>query len=274
VLKYTNLDRNENIMSNLPLIADQPLASHKRAVVIGASSGIGAALVIVLARAGYHVAAVARREAKLSELCDNVNRSAPDGVRAVYYAHNVTDFEETPELFQRIVSDLGGLDLVVYVAGAQPPMAVDEYSFKKDQAMVEVNLIGAAAWLTLAALRFERAGEGHIVGISSIAAVRGRRLNPGYNASKAGFDTYLEALRNRLTRYGIAVTTIRPGFVDTQKLENAGKTFWVISPDSAAEQIYKAVRRRKQIVYVPGRWRWVALIIRHIPSFIFRRMNM
>jgi short-subunit dehydrogenase len=80
-------------------------------------------------------------------------------------------------------------------------------------------------------------------------------------------------LRNRLSRYGVNVTTIKPGFVDTVMLKNAPKTFWVISPEKAATAIYGAIRAKKQVVYVPARWWLVSFIIRHIPSIIFRRLN-
>lgn len=250
-----------------------PLESRRCAIVVGASSGIGAALVNELTSDGFYVAAVARREDKLSELCNKINASIGNGAKALFYTHDVTDFDQTPELFQRIARDLGGLNLIIYAAGAQPFVAGNEYDFDKDLEMVQVNLLGAMSWLDQAATRFDRAGAGHIVGISSIAADRGRRLNPTYNASKAGLETYLEALRNRLTRHGITVTTIKPGFVDTVKLENAPNTFWVISPAEAASQIYRAIRRKKQTVYIPGRWRFVSLIVQLIPSFLFRRMN-
>lgn len=254
----------------------RPLEPQRRAIVVGASSGIGAALVRQLAQAGYTVAALARREAKLEALCQEVNAAiTADAVAtAVHpYPHNVTNYEEIPGLFQTIVRDLGGLDLIIYVAGVQPAVDPDEYNFEKDKAMIEVNLLGAMAWLNEAATRFERAGGGHIVGISSIAGDRGRVGAPGYNTSKAGLNTFLEALRNRLTRHGITVTTIKPGFVDTILLENAPKTFWVISPETAAAAIHKAIRHKKQTVYLPARWGLVGLIIRHIPSFIFRRMK-
>ncbi len=251
----------------------KPLQPHKTALVVGGSSGIGAALVQTLVENGYCVAVVARREAVLSKLCEEVNQSATNSAKALYYSHNVADFDGTAALFQNIAADLGGLDLVVYAAGVQPPMSEDEYNFEKDSAMVNVNLLGAMAWLGLAAARFERAAAGHIVGISSIAADRGRRLNPGYNTSKAGLDTYLEALRNRLSRYGVTVTTIKPGFVDTRLLENAPRTMWVISPEEAAHQIYRAIEKRKQTVYIPKRWRFAGLVIRHMPSVIFRRLN-
>ncbi|NKQ35157.1 MAG: SDR family NAD(P)-dependent oxidoreductase [Chloroflexi bacterium] len=250
----------------------QPLEPVLRAIVVGASSGIGAAMVKKLAGQGYQVAALARRESLLQELCDEVNDQPGNG-RVFYRVHNVTDYDEVPAAFQSVVRDLGGLDLIVYAAGIQLPVMLDEYNFAKDRAMIDVNLLGAIAWLDETAVRFQREGKGQIVAISSVAGDRGRIGSPVYNTSKAGLNTYLEALRNRLTRHGVTVTTIKPGFVDTVLLENAPKTFWVISPEKAASSIYQAIRKRKQTVYVPARWRWVMLIIRHIPSFIFRRMN-
>jgi NAD(P)-dependent dehydrogenase (short-subunit alcohol dehydrogenase family) len=251
----------------------RPLEPQKRAIIVGASSGIGEALAEVLANEGYFVAVVARREALLAGLCERINSSEGDSGRAIFYAHNVTRYEETQSLFQQITRDLGGLDLIVYAAAIQSSMTEDEYDFEKDRAMIKVNLLGAIDWLDQAAFRFEREGAGHIVGISSLAGDRGRRMNPGYNSSKAGLDTYLEGLRNRLSRYGVSVTTIKPGFVDTRLLENAAKTMWVQTPKQAAKQIYKAIIRKKQVAYVPGRMRFVSLVIRHIPSPIFRRLN-
>ena len=250
--------------------APRPLEPSQTAIVVGASSGIGAALVKELAQQGYKVAAIARREALLKALCEDVNEH---DVKVHYFTHNVTDHAEVPHLFQSITRQLGGLDLIVYAAGIQPAVGLDEYDFAKDKAMIDVNLLGAMAWLNEAAVRFEQAGSGHIVGIGSIAGDRGRVGAPGYNTSKAALATYLEALRNRLAGQKVAVTTIKPGFVDTVLLENAPKTFWVISPEKAAQIITKSIRQKKQTVYVPARWGLVGLVIRHIPSFIFRRMK-
>ena len=108
--------------------------------------------------------------------------------------------------------------------------------------MLETNLLGAVAWLNQAARLFERMGGGQIVGISSIAGERGRVAGPVYNTSKAALNTYLEALRNRLTRHGVNVLTVRPGFVQTELLKNSPKTFWVISPEQAADDIWHAIR--------------------------------
>jgi short-subunit dehydrogenase len=253
----------------------RPLEPRPRALVIGASSGIGAALMRRLAFSGYSVAGVARRESELQNVCESINDNMPPGSSpaALPYVHDVTDFEAVPALFQQIVDDLGGLDLIVYAAAVQPQVDMQEYDFAKDQQIINTNLLGAIAWLDQAAMRFERARRGHIVGISSIAGERGRVAGPVYNTSKAGLNTYLEALRNRLSRRGVTVTTVIPGFVETRLLENASKTFWVISAEDAAAQIQAAIRDRKQTVYVPGRWAAVGLVVRNIPSTIFRRLS-
>lgn len=260
-------------MSDRPSIrTTQPLQPVRRAIVVGASSGIGAALVREFVRQGYAVASLARRIDLLQGVCEAANAQASIG-RALAYEHDVTETDIVPTLFQDIVQDLGGLDLIVYAAGVQPPIAPNEYCFEKDAAMVEVNLLGAMAWLNEAAERFHHAGKGHIVGISSVSGDRGRVAFPGYHTSKGALSIYLESLRNRLSRRGVTVTTIKPGFVDTRLLANASKTMWVISPDKAAQQIREAVDAREQTVYIPARWRWVMLVIRHIPSFIFRRLT-
>lgn len=250
----------------MPIEPGRPLETKPRAIVVGASSGIGAALVRDLSRRGYRVAALARRAEKLEAL-------AAESDNIIAYTHDVTDFESVPDTFRQIVRDLDGLDLIIYNAGVQPNVAGDEYNFEKDRQMMEVNTLGAMAWLNLAALRFDRAGSGIIAGIGSVAGDRGRSAFPGYHTSKAAFSTYLESLRNRIAKKGAQVTTIKPGFVDTPMLENASGTFWVISAETAAKTIVDAIEAGKQTVYVPGRWRLVMLIIRHIPSFIFRRLS-
>lgn len=249
-----------------------PLQPRQRALIIGASSGIGAALARLLAAEGYTLALVARRAERLADLRAEINTAAGE-TRALIYPHDVTHVEEAPALFRRILADLGGLDLCIYVAGLLIPVERDEFTFEKDAAMTAVNYLGALAWLNPAAAVFQGTGQGTIVGIGSVAGDRGRVGAPAYNASKAALHTYLEALRNRLSRRGVHVLTVKPGFVRTDMLQYSPRTFWVISPEQAASAIYRAIRRRKQVVYVPARWAWLMWVIRHIPSFIFRRLT-
>lgn len=249
-----------------------PLTPRKRALIVGASSGIGAALARQLARAGYTLALLARREDMLKSLCAGINAEAGE-TRAVYYVHDVTDYAATPALLQHIVADLGGLDLFIFNSGISRAVGLKKYNFEMDRETTEVNYIGALAWLNPVAEIFQALKAGQIVGISSVAGDRGRVGNPSYNASKAALTCYLEALRNRLTRHGVNVITIKPGFVETDLIKGAKKLFWVVSADKAAADIVKAIKQRKQTVYVPGRWGLLMLIIRHIPSIIFRRLT-
>lgn len=251
-----------------------PLQPRRRAIIVGASDGLGAALARRLAREGYSLALLARRQDRLEALCNEINQSGSGG-HAFPYAHDVCAFEEVPALLRRIVADLGGLDLVIYSAGInRPPGGIDRYNFDNDRRMIETNLIGAMAWLTPVAEMFHSAQSGHIVGICSVAGDRGRVGNPGYNTSKAGLATYLEALRNRLTRRGVQVLTVKPGFMKTDMLKAAqGSTPFAIPPEKAADDIWKAIQKRKQMIYTPSIWRWIMLGIQHTPSFVFRRLS-
>ncbi len=265
----------EDYVSNYPKpAAVTPLHPRRRAIVIGASDGIGAALARRLAREGYLLALLARRADRLDSLCREINQSSGEA-RARGYPHDVAEYEKVPPLLRRIVADLGGLDLVVFVAGLNdPPGGIDKYDFDNDRRMVEVNLIGAMAWLNPVAEMFQSAGAGQIVGVGSVAGDRGRVANPGYNTSKAGLATYLEALRNRLTRGGVNVLTVKPGFVKTEMLKTAqGATPFAIPAERAAEDIWEAIQKRKQVIYTAPIWRWIMLAIQHTPSFIFRRLT-
>ncbi|NWG06532.1 MAG: SDR family NAD(P)-dependent oxidoreductase [Chloroflexi bacterium] len=249
-----------------------PLNPRRRGLIIGASDGLGAELARRLAREGYSLALIARRKDKLESLCSEINAK---GQTALPYVHDVSNYDEVPNLLPRIVADLGGLDVAVFMAGVNyPPGGMDKYNFENDRRMIEINLIGAMAWLHPIAEMFQSAGAGQIVGIGSVAGDRGRVGNPGYNTSKAALATYLEALRNRLTRHGVNVLTVKPGFLKTEMLKAAqGATPFAIEPSKAAEDILKAMKRRKQQIYTASIWRWIMLAIQHTPSFIFRRLS-
>lgn len=243
-----------------------------RAIVIGASSGIGAATARRLAEEGYDVALVARRGDRLAKVAEEIRGACPER-RVSVHVHDVRRLDEAAPTFARIVEGMHGLDLIVYAAGVMPSVDPDEYAIAKDREIVETNLLGAMAWLDAAAPWMAAARKGTIVGISSIAGERGRRGNPAYCASKAALNSYLESLRNRLSQHGVHVLTVKPGFVRTAMLEGRSGTFWVVSPEEAARRIVRAVRGRRREVFVSPRWRLVAMAVRSIPSPIFRRLD-
>ena len=253
-------------------IAATPLQPRRRAILIGSAQGLGASLARRLAREGYLLGLADRNGELLKKVCAEINQAAGQA-QAIPYVHDVTATDEIPALLQKMMTELGGLDLFIYDAGILLPTTPTTYDFNKDRQMMEVNALGAMAWFNVVAAVFQALHAGQIVGVSSVAADRGRVGNPGYNASKAALATYLEALRNRLTRHGVHVLTVKPGFMDTEMLKGSQRTFWVASPDKAADDIWKAIRGRKQTIYTLGQWGLVMLIIKHIPSIIFRRLS-
>ena len=249
----------------------RPLEPVKRAIIIGGSSGIGEALALRLAREGYVLALLARREDKLQKLCETINNDTLG--QAAYFVHDVKLTAEVPELFLKVCAELGGLDLFVYNAGIQFPNDPTVYSTENDLDTFHVNLLGLASWLNLVAIRFQKLQSGHIVVVGSVAGDRGRRGMPAYTASKSGLHTYVEGFRNRLYRYGVIVTTVKPGQVSTSLLKNADKELWPISADLAAEYMWRAIKRRRMVVYVPSRWFLISWLIRLVPSVLFRKLN-
>jgi len=249
----------------------KPVSAQPTALIVGASSGVGAALARRLSLEGYALGLVARRIDRGPDLCDELTSAYY--IRAFAYQHDVLNTVEVPALLDRITRDLGQIDLFIYCAGVLFPNDPTAYHADEDQFTLRVNLIGAAAWINPVAQYFQQQHTGHIVGIGSIAGDRGRRGMPAYTASKAGMHTYLEGMRNRLWRDGVTVTTIKLGQVETDMLKNADRRRSPITPERAADLIWQAIKQRKQTVYVPSWWRWIGLGIQYLPSFVFRRLN-
>lgn len=251
---------------------EHPLNPLPSAVIIGASSGIGAAIARKLADEGYKLALLARRQDRLEALCDEINQKFGE-TRAIWFQHDVTDFDEIPALFQQILQQMQTIELFVYNSGVMYTIKESEYDFEKDLHTMQVNALGAMAWLGQAAAVFERMGSGHLVGVSSVAGDRGRIGNPPYHTAKAALSVYLESLRNRLTRKGVHVLTVKPGYVKTELLAMIEAKLPAITPEKAANDIVRAIKRNKQTLYTAWWWQHIMLVVRHIPSFIFRRMN-
>ena len=248
------------------------MRNFERVLIIGASSGIGRSLAEQLLKEGSSVAMVARRIEPMQALASSSTMNTSHPGKAHVYSHDVTNYAEIPALFQQITHDLGGLDLIIYSSGVMPMMDEHEYNFEKDREIIDVNVLGAFAWLGEAAKRFEQLKGGTVMGISSVAGERGRRGNPAYCTSKAALTTYLESLRNRLSRYGVKVVTIKPGFIDTEMTRGKPGMFWVVPTDVAAARMLRAARHGAGTVYVPSRWRYVTFVLKCIPSFVFRRL--
>jgi short-subunit dehydrogenase len=237
----------------------------QRAIITGATSGIGRALAEKLAGEGYLVGACGRRWQRLQEL----QQRYPNNVRIMQM--DVSELESARSKFDQLVQDLGGLDLCVANAGIGRPNF--DFELEPELATVAVNVVGFVATLQMAAELFIKQGRGHLVGISSVAGLFGNAGATAYNASKAFELNYLEGLYSKLRHRGVVVTDIRPGYVATELISSSKQVFWVADAEKAAQQIYAAIVRRKRYAYITRRWRLIAWAIRLMPNWIMRRFQ-
>ncbi|RXK50339.1 SDR family NAD(P)-dependent oxidoreductase [Halorientalis pallida] len=238
-------------------------AARQRAMVVGASSGIGEALARELADAGYDVGLTARRR----ELLEDLGRVLP--TKAYVARTDVTETEAARETFQEVCDAMGGVDVVVLNAGVAFENPDLEWEPERDT--VDTNVRGFTALATAAMDRFEDQGHGHLVGVSSVAARFGNGEAPAYGASKAFVSNYLEGLRYRTGRLDadVDVTTVEPGYVDT---DLAGGDFWKADRETAAEQIRRAIEKKRRHAYITRRWVLIAKLIDYMPDVLKRRL--
>lgn len=237
----------------------------KKAIVIGASSGIGRELAKILSQNQYVVGVMARRV----QLLDDLNDEAEGKI--FVQEIDVADVESAMEILTKFIKEMGGADLIVISAGTGD--INNSLSWPLENQAIKTNVSGFAALVNVAVHHFMKKGSGHLVGISSIAALRGGRESPAYNASKAFESNYLEGLRQKIRKSGlpIVITDIKPGFVKTAMAKGEG-IFWAAPADKAAKQIYDAIKRKKSSVYITRRWVLVAWIIKMLPAFIYERL--
>ena len=175
---------------------------------------------------------------------------------------DLADAEGAIAALEALIDDLGGADLIVVNA------AIGNYNRKMrwavDRETLQVNVIGFAAVAQAAMRHFMARKRGHLVGISSITALRGSGGTAAYCASKSFASAYLDGLRDlaKVHKGAIAVTDVQPGFVDTPMIRDVKEAFWIATAEEAAACIVKAINRRAKHVYVTRRWGLIALLRR------------
>ncbi len=241
--------------------------------VLGATSAMARALADEFAGAGNTVVLAARDEEEAETIAADIRTRC--GVDAIPLLLEAEDFESHEGFVAQCVeAGNGGLGGVVLCYGFMDEQEHAQAAFDIARRTIDVNLTSAVSLLEKFAAYFEERGSGFIAAISSVAGDRGRQSNYIYGASKAGLSAYLEGLRNRLYHRGVHVTTIKPGFVDTKMTFGLPGLFLVASPQQAAKAMCAAIVKRKNTVYVPWFWRYIMLIIRHVPDWQFKKMKM
>jgi decaprenylphospho-beta-D-erythro-pentofuranosid-2-ulose 2-reductase len=186
---------------------------------------------------------------------------------------DITDARALAGLVARAAEGLGGLDAVIVAAGLLPDQAEVNADAKRLRETFEVNALGAMVILNEAAANFEQQGHGQIVAIGSVAGDRGRATNYAYGAAKGALEIFMSGLRQRLHPSGIQVLLVKPGFVDTPMTADFPKGPLWASPERVAQDIIRAMAKGRSVIYTPWFWRWIMLIIRHLPERLFVRLR-
>lgn len=244
----------------------------RHVVVAGATDGIGRALAIEYARRGWRVALLGRDPARLEAAVAEARGASP-GELVTGVAWDATDAARAAPALEEAARALGQIDLLLYVAGAMHAGATAAERADGAARMIDVNLTGAVRLLEHAADYMVAAGRGRIVGVGSIAGDRVRKGNPAYGASKAGLHAYLEGLRHRLHGTGVAVSTIKPGWVRTRMLPEGGPRFPpAVTAEAAARLVARGLERGREVFSVPRWWGLVSLGLRATPRFLYKRI--
>lgn len=230
-----------------------------KAIIIGASSGIGKALALELAKRNYHIGLTGRRENLLHAL------AAQSGTTCYIKVMDITRVDQAQAQLKELISQMNGVDIVIISAG----VGSCDLDWEEQREIIDTNVRGFTALSCVALDYFLKENKGHLVGISSIAALRGGAGAPAYTASKAFVSNYLDGLRARIKRMkkNICITHVQPGLVDTAM--GQASSFWRATPQKAALQIVHAIHRKSRHAYITKRWRLIAWFFKYAPDFLF-----
>lgn len=242
----------------------------RTALLIGATSDIGCAIARQLVADGWSLQLAARDPTRLQRIAEDLQ--ARSGTAVVQHRCDVLREDHGLAL-------LDALEVLPQLAICVVGLLGDQTASERDnQAAAQVmrsNYLGPALLMGALASRFEERGSGTLVGVSSMAGERGRASNYVYGSAKAGFSAFLSGLRNRCAASGVHVVTVKPGFVRTRMTEAMDlPAALTATPEEVAVAVVRAIRRRRDVVYVRRIWRCIALVLRAIPEPLFKRLRL
>ncbi|MCC6636744.1 MAG: SDR family oxidoreductase [Ignavibacteriaceae bacterium] len=242
----------------------------KNCLIIGAGSDVAKALAVEFAKEGFNLQLAGRN-------VEDIGKTAADlqiryGIKVETLYLDVLKFETHPDFFNNLNPKP---EVVVAAAGLLGDQKVTERDQSATLRVINTNFTGIVSLLNEFANYFENQGSGSIIGISSVAGDRGRMKNYIYGAAKAGFTAYLSGLRQRLSRKGVEVLSVQPGFINTKMLQGVETPKPLTAePEQVAKMIYNGFRSKKHVIYTPGYWRVIMFIVRSIPERIFVKLDL
>jgi short-subunit dehydrogenase len=238
-------------------------------LILGASSDIAIALAHKFAQQGYSLSLASRGLDELDKIKNDLIIRYAGEVDTYFF--DACQFDTHQEFINKL-KNFPDITICVFGLMEEEEKALDDWNTAMN--MINTNFTGAVSILNLMVKAYISKNRGTIVGISSVAGDRGRQSKLIYGSSKAAFSAYLSGLRNLTYQYGVHVISVKPGFVETKMTENLDlPPFLTAKPKLVAEKVYKAIKSKKNEIYIKWFWRYIMLFIKTIPEGIFKKMK-
>lgn len=243
---------------------------EKSILILGATSDISVAIAEKYASKGYGLILAARNLSELERIKKDINVKTTVEVEIEQF--DALNFDSHSGFLKKL-SVIPSTTACVFGYMGDHEGAINDWNMAHQ--IIDTNFTGAVSMLNLIANIYQEEKLGTIIGISSVAGDRGRQSNYLYGSAKAGFSAYLSGLRNRMNKYGVHVLTVKPGFVNTKMTEGLGLPGPITAePKQVANDIYKAIKKGKNTLYTIWMWKYIMLIIKYIPEFIFKKLSL
>lgn len=238
----------------------------KNIIITGATSGIGKELALQFSAQGNKVGLIGRRTERLEELNEEI------GELAYIKTLDVTEHQKAEKVYRELIEEMGGMDMMILNAGIGRLQMLPPW--EAESKLIEVNAMAFAHGCHFAFEYFRRRKEGHIVGMSSMAALLASHKAAAYTASKHFISNYMTSYRQKAKRVDsdITITEIRAGYVWTEMTERSRGMFWVAPVEKAVKQMIKGIVKKKNYIYVTKRWRLLAWVTKCVPRWVWDRL--
>ncbi len=239
-------------------------------LLLGATSDMAVAIARKMAEKGNNIQLAARNSNRLQALQSDI--SVRYNVDCTTHEFDATDFASHQSFYQSLSPKP---NITICVFGYMSDNILATKNWNETQKMINSNYTGAVSILNIIAEDYAAKKSGTIVGISSVAGERGRQSNYIYGSAKAGFTAYLSGLRNRLYHDNVHVITVLPGFVHTKMTaELKLPPLLTANTEQVADAVEKAIRNKKNVVYVKWFWKWIMKIIKSVPENMFKKKKL